>query len=87
MSPQKNPEPTDIKDFEPQVPPPDESVFLDTALRPIALGDYIGQKNIKIIFIFSLLPPKNAKLCLNIFFFMVRLDLARQHSLILSPKK
>ncbi len=37
----------DTQDFEPQVPPPDESMFLDTTLRPSRWDDYIGQKAIK----------------------------------------
>lgn len=34
-------------DFEPQVPPHDEGMFLDTTLRPSRWEEYIGQKNIK----------------------------------------
>ena len=33
--------------FEPQVPPAEEEIFLDTALRPSSFNDYIGQKSIK----------------------------------------
>jgi holliday junction DNA helicase RuvB len=34
-------------EFEPQVPPTDEGMFLDTTLRPSKWDDYIGQKSIK----------------------------------------
>ncbi len=34
-------------DFEPQNPPADEGIYLDTALRPSRWDDYIGQKSIK----------------------------------------
>ncbi len=34
-------------DFEPQVPPKDEGMFLDSTLRPSKWDDYIGQKSIK----------------------------------------
>ncbi len=34
-------------DFEPQIPPKDEGMFLDTTLRPSRWDDYIGQKSIK----------------------------------------
>jgi len=35
------------KDFEPQVPPQEEGVYLDTTLRPSRWDDYIGQTAIK----------------------------------------
>ncbi|MES2436427.1 MAG: Holliday junction branch migration DNA helicase RuvB [Patescibacteria group bacterium] len=34
-------------DFEPQIPPQEDKLFLDTALRPSQWDDYIGQKAIK----------------------------------------
>ncbi len=34
-------------DFEPQVPPTEEGMFLDSTLRPSQWDDYIGQKSIK----------------------------------------
>ena len=34
-------------DFEPQIPPQEDKLFLDTALRPSRFDDYIGQKTIK----------------------------------------
>lgn len=33
--------------FEPQIPPPEEGVFLDTTLRPEKWDEYVGQKTIK----------------------------------------